>query len=102
MSRHNRAHFSGRSSDRKEKIHMQSHSDRNPCVPLKEAGGPLHSYISDFTDSLANRGYSKEGIAYKFPLVRAFGQWMRQSQIKMEGFTQKRIPRFICHRAKRK
>jgi hypothetical protein len=35
---------------------MQSHSDRNPSVPLKEADGPLHSYIPDFTDSLANRG----------------------------------------------
>jgi site-specific recombinase XerD len=80
---------------------MQSHSDRNPCVPLKEADGPLHSYIPDFTDSLANRGYSKACIAYKFCLVRAFDQWMRQHQIKMEGFTETRIQEFIRHRAKR-
>jgi site-specific recombinase XerD len=80
---------------------MQSHSDRNPCVPLKEAGGPLHSYIPDFTDSLANRGYSKACIAYKVHLVRAFDQWMRQRRIKMEGFTEKRIQGFIRHRAKR-
>ncbi len=80
---------------------MQSHSDKNPCVPLKEAGGPLHSYIPDFTDSLADRGYSKECIAYKFRLVRAFDQWMRKRQIKMEGFTEKRIQEFIRHRAKR-
>src|SRR5260370_6664265 len=80
---------------------MQSHSDRNPCVPLKEAGGPLHSYIPDFTDSLANRGYSKACIAYKVHLVRAFDQWMRQRRIKIEGFTEKRIQGFIRHRAKR-
>ena len=80
---------------------MQSHSDRNPCVPLKEAGGPLHSYIPDFTDSLANRGYSKACIAYKVHLVRAFDRWMRQRRIKMEGFTEKRIQGFIRHRAKR-
>lgn len=80
---------------------MQSHSDRNPSVLLKQAGGPLHSYIPDFTDSLANRGYSKECIAYKFRLVRAFDQWMRQRQIKVEGFTEKRIEEFIRHRAKR-
>jgi site-specific recombinase XerD len=80
---------------------MQSHSDRNPCVPLKEADGPLHSYIPDFTDSLANRGYSKACIAYKFCLVRAFDQWMRQHQIKMEGFTETRIQEFIRRRAKR-
>jgi site-specific recombinase XerD len=80
---------------------MQSHSDRNPCVLLKEANGPLHSYIPDFTDTLANRGYSKACIAYKFCLVRAFDQWMRQHQIKMEGFTETRIQEFIRHRAKR-
>jgi site-specific recombinase XerD len=80
---------------------MQSHSDRNPSVPLKQAGGPLHSYIPDFTDSLANRGYSKECIAYKFRLVRAFDQWMRQRQIKVEGFTEKRIEEFIRRRGKR-
>ena len=80
---------------------MQSHSDRNPCVPLKEADGPLHSYIPEFTDSLANRGYSKACIAYKFCLVRAFDQWMRQHQIKMEGFTETRIQEFIRRRAKR-
>src|SRR5258708_35016483 len=80
---------------------MQSHSDRNPCVPLKEAGGPLHSYIPDFTDSLANRGYSKQCIAYKVHLVRAFDQWVRHRRIKMEGFTEKRIQGFIRHRAKR-
>ncbi|HXR32986.1 MAG TPA: tyrosine-type recombinase/integrase [Verrucomicrobiae bacterium] len=80
---------------------MQSHSDRNPCVALKEADGPLHSYIPDFTDSLANRGYSKACIAYKVHLVRAFDQWMRQRRIKMQGFTEKRIQGFIRHRAKR-
>jgi len=80
---------------------VQSHSERNPSVPPKGAGGPPHSYIPDFTDSLANRGYSKECIAYKFRLVRAFDQWMRQRQIKMEGFTEKRIQGFIRHRAKR-
>ena len=80
---------------------MQSHSDRNPCVPLKEADGPVLSYIPDFTDSLANRGYSKACIAYKFCLVRAFDQRMRQHQIKMEGFTEARIQEFIRHRAKR-
>jgi site-specific recombinase XerD len=80
---------------------MQSHLDKNPSVPPKEAGGPLHSYIPDFTDSLANRGYSKQCIAYKVHLVRAFDQWVRQRRIKMEGFTEKRIQGFICHRAKR-
>jgi integrase/recombinase XerD len=80
---------------------MESHSERNPSVRPKGAGGPLHSYIPDFTDSLANRGYSKECIAYKLRLVRAFDQWMRQHQIKMEGFTEKRIQGFIRHRAKR-
>src|SRR5260370_38987164 len=79
---------------------MQSHSDRNPCVPLKEAGGPLHSYIPDFTDSLANRGYSKACIAYKGHPVRAFDQWMRQRRIKIEGFTEKSIQSFIHHLAK--
>jgi site-specific recombinase XerD len=79
---------------------MQSHLDKNPSVPPKEAGGPLHSYIPDFTDSLANRGYSKQCIAYKVHLVRAFDQWMRQRRIKMEGFTEKRIQGFIRHRAK--
>jgi hypothetical protein len=39
---------------------MQSHSDRNPTVRLKEAGGPLHSYTPDFTDAVAERGYFKE------------------------------------------
>jgi site-specific recombinase XerD len=80
---------------------MQSHLDKNPSVPPKEAGGPLHSYIPDFTDSLANRGYSKQCIAYKVHLVRAFDQWVRQRRIKMEGFTEKRIQGFIRHRAKR-
>ena len=80
---------------------MQSHLDKNPSVPPKEAGGPLHSYIPDFTDSLANRGYSKQCITYKVHLVRAFDQWVRQRRIKMEGFTEKRIQGFIRHRAKR-
>jgi hypothetical protein len=39
---------------------MQSHSDRNATVRLKEASVPLHSYIPDFTDSVAKRGYFKE------------------------------------------
>ena len=39
---------------------MQSHPGRNPTVRLKQAGVPLHSYIPDFTDSLAKRGYFKE------------------------------------------
>ena len=50
--------------------------------PAKEPGGPLHSYISGFTDSLANRGYSKACIAYKAHLVRAFDQWMRQRPLR--------------------
>jgi site-specific recombinase XerD len=80
---------------------MQSHSDRNPCVPLKEPGGPLYSYIPEFVGSLAERGYSNQSIAYKLHLVRAFDQWMRLRQIKVEGFTEKRIQGFIRHRAKR-
>src|SRR5258708_16878395 len=80
---------------------MQSHSDRNPCVPLKEPGGPLYSYIPEFVGSLAERGYSNQCIAYKLHLVRAFDQWMRLRQIKVEGFTEKRIQGFIRHRAKR-
>jgi site-specific recombinase XerD len=80
---------------------MQSHLDKKTSVPPKEAGGPLHSYIPDFTDSLANRGYSKQCIAYKVHIVRAFDQWVRQRRIKMEGFTEKRIQGFIRHRAKR-
>src|SRR6266850_2134845 len=80
---------------------MQSYSDRNPCVPLKEPGGPLYSYIPEFMGSLTERGYSNQCIAYKFRLVQAFDQWMRQRQIKMEGFTEKRIQGFIRHRAKR-
>src|SRR6516225_375370 len=80
---------------------MQSHSDSNPCVPPKEAEGPLYSYIPGFTDSLAKRGYAHQCIAYKVHLVRVFDQWMRQRQIKLEGFTEKRIQGFIRYRAKR-
>ena len=79
---------------------MQSHSDRNPTVRRKEAGGLLRSYIPDFTDAVAERGYQRV-YACRFRVVQAFNRWMRQRQIKMEGCTEKRIQGFIRDPAKR-
>jgi integrase/recombinase XerD len=75
-----------------------SHSWSLKCV----LEGPLASYISSFTKSLEDQGFSQESSHVQTRLAADFSLWLKQTHAVLPAITGEHISRYLRYRARRR
>jgi integrase/recombinase XerD len=84
--------------DWKEIIMEPSHSHSWSLQCVLE--GPLAPYISSFTKSLDDQGFSLESSHVQTRLVADFSRWLKQTHAVLPAIAAEHIPRYLRYRAR--
>jgi len=62
--------------------------------------GPLAPYISSFTKTLDDQGFTPESSHVQTRLVADFSRWLKQTHAALPAITDEHIPRYLRYRAR--